>query len=88
MDLGVTRMSSKGQIVIPSDLRGGFNEGEKFVIIRENDTLIMRKADNLDKNFQEDLEFAKRTEKAMNEIEKGNYTEMEFDDFLNESKKW
>ena len=36
----------------------------------------------------EDLKFAKRTEEALQRIEKGKGEKMEFDDFINEMKKW
>ena len=38
--------------------------------------------------FEEDFEFAMRTEKAWREIEAGNFIEMEADEFLKELEKW
>lgn len=43
---------------------------------------------NFDENLKEDLEFARRTEEAWKEIDKGKFTEMKFDDFIKEMKKW
>lgn len=45
METGVTSMSSRGQIVIPQNIRDtlGFKEGEKFKIIAENDTIVLKK---------------------------------------------
>ena len=40
------------------------------------------------KNCKEDLEFAKRTEDALERIEQGQGTEMDFDEFLEEIEKW
>jgi hypothetical protein len=37
---------------------------------------------------EEDLEFARRTEEAYKRIERGEYTEMEAEEFLEEIKKW
>jgi len=88
MDVGITKMSTKGQIVIPIDLRGEFDIGEKLIVIKDNKKLIIKKASELDKNLAEDLEFAKRTEEALQRIEHGKGTEMEFDDFISEMKKW
>jgi AbrB family looped-hinge helix DNA binding protein len=41
----VTSMSSRGQIVIPQKLRErlGFTEGEKFIVLGENGTIILKK---------------------------------------------
>ncbi len=39
-------------------------------------------------SLKEDLEFARRTEEAHQRIESGDGIEMEFDDFIDEMKKW
>ncbi|MCK5333617.1 MAG: AbrB/MazE/SpoVT family DNA-binding domain-containing protein [Candidatus Aenigmarchaeota archaeon] len=88
MDIGITKMSTKGQIVIPNDLRNEFPVGEKLVVIKMDCRLIIKKASELDKNLAEDLEFAKRTEDSLLRIEHGTGTKMEFDDFISEMKKW
>ena len=44
-NLDVTRMSVKGQVVIPGDIRLalGLTAGTKFVVAGEGDTVILRK---------------------------------------------
>ena len=77
----ITKMSSKGQIVIPQDLRSGFNDGDKILVIRNGDQIILKRADKMDKQLKEDLAAAKRAEKAWKEIEEGKgkkYTAEEF----------
>jgi bifunctional DNA-binding transcriptional regulator/antitoxin component of YhaV-PrlF toxin-antitoxin module len=88
MNVAITRMSSKGQIVIPVKMRNDFLEGEKLLIIQNDKQLIMKKASDLDKNMAEDIEFAKRTEEAWKRIEEGKGVKMDFDDFIREMKKW
>ena len=88
MDVAITRMSSKGQVVIPAEMRKGFQEGDKLLLIQTDDRLIMKKASKLDKALKDDLEFAKRTEEAWKRIEEGKGIKMDFDDFLKEMKKW
>ena len=88
MDINITRMSSKGQIVIPQEMRGNFKEGEKILVIQGGDKLILKKATDFDENLKEDLEFAKRTEEAWKQMDKGKFVKMEFDEFINEMKKW
>lgn len=80
-------MSSKGQVVIPAEMREDFDEGDKIIVIQNKDQLILKKASKLDKNFEEDLEFAKRTEAAYKRYEKGEFLSMKSDDFLKELKK-
>ncbi|MBT3407703.1 AbrB/MazE/SpoVT family DNA-binding domain-containing protein [Candidatus Woesearchaeota archaeon] len=88
MDISITKMSSKGQIVIPVEMRRNIKEGEKLIIIQNKDQIIMKKASSLDQTFNEELEFAKRTEEAVKRIESNKGIKMEFDDFINEMKKW
>ena len=84
----ITRMSSKGQIVIPRDMREGIEEGDKLVIIRNKNHIILKKEEDFSKNLEEDLEFARRTEEAWKRIENGEGIRMDFDDFIKEMEKW
>ena len=46
-EIEITRLSSKGQIVIPKDIRTllGLKEGELFAMYGEGDTLVLKKLD-------------------------------------------
>ena len=88
MEVAITRMSSKGQVVIPAEMRANIPEGEKLLIIQNDGRIIMKKASELDKNVAEDIEFAKRTEEAWKRIEEGKGIKMDFDKFIEEMKKW
>ena len=64
--LEVTSMSSRGQVVIPQDIREhlGLKVGEKFVVVGEDDTVILKKITmpsfkNFDKLMQKTQQFAK-----------------------------
>ncbi len=87
-NIDVTKISSKGQVVIPKDMRAGLSAGDKLVIIRNKDQIILKKMEAFSKNLDEDLEFAKRTEEAYKRIEAGEGVKMDFDDFIEEMKKW
>ncbi len=87
-DIAITRISSKGQIVIPREMRKDLKEGDKLVVIKNNGQIILKKADKFSKNLEEDLEFARRTEEAYKRYERGEFIEMDFDDFIKEMKKW
>jgi len=82
--IDITKMSSKGQIVIPQEMRDGFAEGDKIVVIRSQDQIILKKADKFDKQIEEDLIVAKRVEAAWKEIEEGKFKKMSAENFLNE----
>ncbi|MBC8500135.1 MAG: AbrB/MazE/SpoVT family DNA-binding domain-containing protein [Nanoarchaeota archaeon] len=88
MDIAITKMSSKGQIVIPAEMREDIKEGEKLVVIKNKKHLLLKKASEFGKDIEDDIIFAKRTEEAWKRYEKGEFIEMEFDDFIEEMKKW
>ena len=48
----------------------------------------MKKYNNMNKKIKYDLIFAKRTEEAWKRYEKGEVISMDFNDFLQEVKKW
>ncbi|MDO8623028.1 MAG: AbrB/MazE/SpoVT family DNA-binding domain-containing protein [archaeon] len=83
----ITRISSKGQIVIPLEMRKHLKEGDKLLIIKNGDQIILKKANALDETLKEDLEFAKRTEEAWKRYEKGEFKSLPLDKFLIELEK-
>ena len=88
MEINITKMSSKGQIVIPVEMRKNIKEGEKIVLIKNNTQIIIKKASEMNKNLAEDLEFARRTEEALKRYEKGEFVSLPADKFLEALKKW
>ena len=88
IDIAITKLSSKGQIVIPLEMRGNSSEGEELLIIKNGENLILKKISNSCKNFDADVTFAKRTEEALKMYEKGHFREMNARDFVNEIEKW
>lgn len=44
MQIETTKMSSRGQVVIPLDLRKDINEGDKLIIIRKGDEIVLKKS--------------------------------------------
>ena len=66
-NLDVTRMSAKGQIVIPGDIRQdlGLEAGTKFIVVAEGDTVILKKIGRpsmaeIDKLFKESRKFSRQ----------------------------
>ncbi|MBL7100372.1 MAG: AbrB/MazE/SpoVT family DNA-binding domain-containing protein [Nanoarchaeota archaeon] len=88
MDVAITKMSSKGQIVIPTEMREAIKEGEKLIIIKTANQMIIKKTSDLDRNLEEDLIFARRTEDALKRYRRGEFKEMNFDEFFKELEKW
>ena len=80
-------MSSKGQIVIPFGMRQDLKEGEELVLIKNQDQIILKKMTKFNKNLKEDLEFARRTEEAWKEFERGEFVSRSSEDFLKDLSK-
>jgi AbrB family looped-hinge helix DNA binding protein len=87
-DVDITRISSKGQVVIPAEMRSGFEEGDKLVIIRSEKQIILTPVKEFDKQLANDIEFARRTENALKRYEQGKFKSMSGEEFLKELEKW
>jgi antitoxin PrlF len=66
-NIEITSVSSRGQIVIPQGLRERLKiqEGEKFVVIGEDNTIVLKKLEmpsfkNIDNLLKKTREFAKQ----------------------------
>jgi len=81
-------MSSKGQIVIPSNMRGDIKEGDELIIIKDDERIILKKAEILTEQMKEDLEFARRTEEAWQAYDRGEFKTYSEEEFLKRLEQW
>ena len=44
MQIDTTKMSSRGQVVIPLEMRKDIKEGDKLIVIRREDEIILKKS--------------------------------------------
>jgi AbrB family looped-hinge helix DNA binding protein len=44
MIIDTTKMSSRGQVVIPLDMRMDIKEGDKLIVIKNGDDIILKKS--------------------------------------------
>jgi AbrB family looped-hinge helix DNA binding protein len=84
----LTKASSKGQIVIPADIRKKLDikEGSVFGITAKDDMIVLKKLDK--KMKAEDLKTLKLIEEAWKDIEEGRYRVATVDNFFKEMAKW
>lgn len=85
----LTRVSSKGQLVIPTDIRKQLriHEGDVFAAASfDHNLMILKKIKN--PLLKKDIAIVKDVEKAWEEIESGKCKTMEKGAFLKEFKKW
>ena len=84
MEYAIAKVSTKGQIVIPSGLRGGIHAGDEFLMVKHDGRFILKSMIDLASDIKDDLIFAERVEKAWVEHDKGNFETKSKDDFLKE----
>lgn len=84
----LTKLSSKGQIVIPTSIRKklSIKNGTYLAVSAKKDMLVMKKMDT--KMKPEDLKTLKLIQEAWDDIEKGRYKAYSVKDFFKELKKW
>jgi AbrB family looped-hinge helix DNA binding protein len=87
-EVGFTKASSKGQVVIPRGIRKRLDikEGSLLAVAAERDLIILKKVDS--KMSNEDLKTMKRVEEAWKDIEQGRYGIMSKEAFFKELKDW
>lgn len=88
INVEISKISSKGQVVIPKTMRENFREGDSVILIEEDNRIIIKSIGSLSENFKEDLEISKRVDDAYKRYEDGKFVSLSKDDFLKEVKEW
>jgi AbrB family looped-hinge helix DNA binding protein len=84
----ITKASSKGQVVIPEDIRKRLKiqKGSVFVITSKKEMIVLKKLDT--KITKADLKTLKAVEDAWKDIEHGKYKVLGVNEFSQELAKW
>ncbi len=86
MEFAIAKVSTKGQIVIPTALRDDIRKGDEFLIVKDDGRIILKSMKSLAADLKEDLIFAERIEKAWQAYKKGKFKTTSKDAFLKELK--
>ena len=81
----ITKLSTKGQVVIPESIRKDMDSGTVFIVSKQNGLIILKKVEGLTK---QEIEEMKELDKIWKEIDEGKGTIMDIEDFLKEMKTW
>ena len=88
MEFDVTKISSKGQAVIPQEVRDrlALRDGQILAVSTKDNLIVLKKVDN---NLErEELETLKEIKKAWREIELGKCRKVSKEEFLRNIKEW
>lgn len=88
MDYAIAKMSTKGQIVIPKELRSGLAPGDEFLIIKDEDRIVLKRMESVADELREDLAFAQRVEEAWKRHDTGTRSKRSASKFLGELERW
>lgn len=86
MEFAITKMSTKGQIVIPSSLRKNLSTGDEFLMVKDDERIILKSMNSLASDLKDDLIFAERVDKAWQDYDKGKFKTKTKEEFLKELK--
>ncbi len=86
MEYAIAKVSTKGQIVIPSQLRKDIKNGDEFLMVEDQGRIILKNLKEISKDLRDDLLFAEKVEKAWQEYDKGRFITKSKEDFLKELK--
>jgi len=85
MAIDMTRLSERGQIVIPNELRRrmGLKEGMRFLVMGLDDTIVLRKLEL----SQERIRLKQLLEKSRERARNVGFTDKEIDRLIQETRK-
>ena len=81
----ITKLSTKGQIVIPENLRGSFEVGTPFMVSKQGNLIVLKRMNGLTKA---EIDEMKELDKIWKEIDEGKCDSYSVDEFFNTMKKW
>lgn len=84
MEFAIAKISTKGQIVIPSLLRKDIKDGDEFLLIKDDSRIILKNMKDVAKDLKDDIQFSERIEKAWKDYDKGKFITKSKEDFLKE----
>ena len=88
INIDISKISSKGQILIPKKMRKLFKEGDSVVFIEEDNRIILKNMNSISENFKEDLSISKKIDEAYKRYDERKFVSLSEENFLKEIKEW
>ena len=81
----LTKLSTKGQVVIPERLRQGLEAGTAFEITRRNDLIILKRVKGLTEEERREME---ELEELWKEVDEGKCKSYSVEEFFEKLRTW
>ena len=73
MEFAIAKVSTKGQIVIPSSLRGNIVNGDEFLMVKDEGRIVLKNMKSIAYDLRDDILFAQKVDVAWKEYDKGKF---------------
>jgi len=81
----ITKLSTKGQIVIPESMRKGLEVGSAFRVMKKGNLIVLKGIEGFSK---EEMEEMKELDKIWKNIDSGKSKSYTPEEFFKEMKEW
>ena len=81
----ITKLSTKGQIVIPEKIRKEIEVGTAFIATRKNDLIILKKIEGLSEEEMKEME---ELDKIWKDIDAGKCETYSEEEFFKKFREW
>jgi len=85
MTIDLTKLSQKGQVVIPNTVRRelGLKEGMRFLVMGVGDTIVLRRLEL----SQEKIRLKTLLQESRRKAQKSGFTDREIEEFIRKTRK-
>lgn len=81
----ITKLSTKGQIVIPENLRKGLQTGTPFIVSKQEGLIVLKEVKDLTKQEMQEM---KELDKIWKDIDGGKCESYTEEEFFKKMKEW
>lgn len=81
----ITKLSTKGQVVIPESLRRDIEVGTPFIVTKQDNLIILKKVGGL---TEQEMGEMKELDEIWKEIDSGNCESYAVQEFFEKMKEW
>ena len=81
----ITKLSTKGQVVIPESARAGLEVGTAFNVLRKDNLIILKEVKGL---TEDEIREMKELDKIWKDIDEGKAVSQSKEEFFKEMESW